>query len=116
MMLLDVFMTYYTVLYIVVIVVLVNTYTNDNNIPHMKLDILHLIAPIVYAILYGTRTPQGFIRSIRMAICCCLPVKTVEKPPEIDDVVRYGDQSLVFFWNNVLKGAGRKIFRFSNVC
>lgn len=66
-----------------------STYLDGIEIPHMKVNILHLVAPTVYAVLYGSRMPKGFGESVRLAICCCLPVKPVEPEVEIADIVRY---------------------------
>ena len=65
-----------------------SAYYTDIQIPHTRVNNLHLIAAIVYTVFYGNRTPEGFLGSVRLAVCCCLPVKSKPADVEVTDAVR----------------------------
>ena len=65
-----------------------SAYYTDIRIPHTRVNNLHLIAAIVYTVFYGNRTPEGFLGSVRLAVCCCLPVKSKPADVEVTDAVR----------------------------
>ena len=65
-----------------------SAYCTDIHIPHTRVNNLHLIAAVVYTVFYGNRTPEGFLGSVRLAVCCCLPVKSKPADGEVTDAVR----------------------------
>ena len=65
-----------------------SAYYTDIHIPHTRVNNLHLIAAIVYTVFYGNRTPGGFLGSVRLAVCCCLPGKSKPADVEVTDAVR----------------------------
>lgn len=67
---------------------LVSSFSDYLHIPHNKVNTLYLVGAIIYAVFYGNRTPEGFLGSVRLAVCCCLSVKEKQADVEVSDAVR----------------------------